>query len=69
MNRLNMTRIGLTGAALLSAAFLVGYVAIWQWTVCRVEVGPGQSLLLRYKGPFPFGKAEQAPEGALAARR
>jgi regulator of protease activity HflC (stomatin/prohibitin superfamily) len=53
---------GLTAALIL---FGVGYVGIWQWMVCRVEVPPGQSLLLRYKGPFPFGSVPQAPEGTL----
>ena len=45
--------------------FLVGYVGIWQWTVCRVEVPPGSSLRLRYKGPWPFGGAQQATPGTL----
>lgn len=66
MNPRNLSRIGLAGAALLSAAFFVGYFLIWRWTICRVEVAPGQSLLLRYKGPFPFGSATQAQEGSLA---
>jgi regulator of protease activity HflC (stomatin/prohibitin superfamily) len=52
--------------ATLGLLFLVGYVGIWQWVICRVEVPPGYSLLLRYKGPFPFGNAPQAPEGTLA---
>ena len=54
------------------AAFLLGlaafaYFGVWVWTICRTEVPPGQSLLLRYKGPFPFaiGKVEQAPDGTL----
>ena len=42
----------------ISAAYLIGYVGFWRWTVCRVEVPPGQSLLLRYKGPFPFALRE-----------
>ena len=32
---------------------------------CRIEVPPGSSLLLRYKGPWPFGSSAQAPEGTL----
>jgi hypothetical protein len=52
-------------AALL--VYVVGYVGFWQWTVCRVEVPPGQSLLLRYKGPWPFGAtATAAGSGADA---
>jgi regulator of protease activity HflC (stomatin/prohibitin superfamily) len=53
---------------LLAAVWLVGYVGFWQWVVCRREVPAGQSLLLRYKGPFPFAlfrKVSQADEGTL----
>ena len=53
---------GLAAAALV---YLVGYVGIWQWTICRTEVPPGSSLLIRYKGPWPFGAAPFAPEGTL----
>jgi len=53
-------------AALLVALWFVGYVGFWEWGVCRVTVPPGQSLLLRYKGPFPFAfKATPAPDGTL----
>jgi regulator of protease activity HflC (stomatin/prohibitin superfamily) len=45
--------------------FQVGYFGVWQWTVCRIEVPAGSSLLIRYKGPWPFGSAPQAPEGTL----
>ncbi|MFO0909524.1 MAG: SPFH domain-containing protein [Isosphaeraceae bacterium] len=45
--------------------YLVGYVAIWQWMVCRVDVPAGHSLLIRYKGPWPFGSAPAAPENTL----
>lgn len=51
--------------ALGALVFVVGYLGFWQWTVCRIEVPPGHSLLLRYKGPFPFGLTKQAPEGTL----
>src|SRR5438128_1178372 len=47
-------------------AYVVGYVGIWQWTICRIEVPAGSSLLLRYKGPWPVGNVSQAPEGTLA---
>jgi regulator of protease activity HflC (stomatin/prohibitin superfamily) len=53
---------GLSAAVLV---YVVGYVGIWQWTVCRTEVPPGYSLLLRYRGPWPFGNAPQAAEGEL----
>lgn len=62
-NRAISTAVKGLSAALI--VYLVGYVGIWQWGVCRVEVGPGYSLLLRYKGPFPFGSANFAPEGTL----
>ena len=52
--------------AAVALAIVVGYIGIWQWTICRVEVPPGSSLLLRYKGPWPFGSVPQAPEGTLA---
>jgi regulator of protease activity HflC (stomatin/prohibitin superfamily) len=45
--------------------FQAGYFGVWQWTVCRIEVPAGSSLLIRYKGPWPFGSAPQAPEGTL----
>jgi regulator of protease activity HflC (stomatin/prohibitin superfamily) len=44
---------------------LAGYLGIWQWMFCRVEVPPGFSLLVRYKGPWPFGATPQAPEGTM----
>ena len=44
---------------------LVGYLGIWQWMICRIEVPAGSSLLIRYKGPWPFGATPQAPEGTL----
>ena len=44
---------------------LAGYVVLWQWMICRIEVPPGYSLLLRYKGPWPFGTVPSAPEGTL----
>ncbi len=55
----------IAGVAAASAVFLVGYVGIWQWMICRVEVPPGYSLLLRYKGPWPFGSTGKAPDGTL----
>ena len=44
---------------------LVGYFGVWQWTFCRIEVPAGHSLLVRYKGPWPFGSSTMAPEGTL----
>ncbi len=66
MNPRILSRI-LSGLALVVVVSLVGYLVLWQWTICRFEVPAGKSLLLRYKGPFPFAlrKWEQAQEGTL----
>jgi len=57
----------LVGAlAAVAAAALIVYSGLWEWSVCRIEVPAGSSLLLRYKGPFPVGSAPQAAEGSLA---
>ena len=56
-------------AKIVTAAVLIGlfgYVGLWRWSICRIEVPPGSSILLRYKGPWPFGTVPQAPEGTLA---
>jgi regulator of protease activity HflC (stomatin/prohibitin superfamily) len=59
--------LGVIGRAFLAVVvvFVAGYVGIWQWMICRVEVPAGSSLLVRYKGPWPFGSTAQAPEGTL----
>ncbi|MBV8267645.1 MAG: band 7 protein [Planctomycetaceae bacterium] len=44
---------------------LAAYLGVWKWMICRVEVPPGYSLLLRYKGPWPFGSVANASEGTL----
>ena len=64
-NRPLQTMVAGVTAALL--VYVVGYVGFWQWSVCRVDVPPGYSLLLRYKGPWPFGSTgKQVPtEGTL----
>jgi len=61
---LSLSRVA---GALLVVVLLVqvAYFAIWQWTFCRIEVPAGSSLLVRYKGPWPFGNRPQAPEGTL----
>ena len=56
-----VTRAVLTIALLV----LVGYVGVWKWMVCRIEVPAGYSLLVRYRGPWPFGASTLAPEGTL----
>ena len=47
--------------------YVVGYLFLWQWMVCRVYVEPNASLRLTYKGPFlPFlGSVEKADPGTL----
>lgn len=51
----------------LTLAFVVLYVGVWKWMICRVEVPPGSSLQLTYKGPFPpLFNVPPSNEGALA---
>ena len=67
MNPFRSQSLSRVAGALLVAVLLVlvGYFGIWQWMFCRIEVPPGSSLLVRYKGPWPFGSRPQAPEGTL----
>lgn len=46
-------------------ALVVAYVG-FEWTVNRVYVENGNSLMLRYKGPLLFGSREQAKTGNWA---
>ena len=62
--KIKQTIAGVVAAVLV---YLVGYVGIWQWGVCRIEVPPGYSLLVRYKGPWPVGSVPQAAEGELVS--
>ena len=50
-------------AAVLAVVCLYGFV---RWTIDRVEVPEGQSLLLRYKGPLLLGGSERAKPGHWA---
>jgi hypothetical protein len=62
--RLRGTLINL--GILAALVFVVGYLGVWRWMVCRVEVPPGKSLLLTYKGPFPpLRSVPGATEGTL----
>ncbi len=67
MNPFRSQSLSRVAAAFLVVVLLglVGYFGIWQWTICRIEVPAGSSLLVRYKGPWPFGTRAQAPEGTL----
>lgn len=64
---INWRKVAISGGALVALLWAVGYVGIWQWVICRHEVPPGTSLMLRYRGPWPFYNAPQAPEGTLVA--
>jgi len=59
MQKLKLIAISI-GVVLFVAFFFV-------WTVNRVYVPEGKSLLLRYKGPLVFGKRDMAPKGHFAA--
>ena len=65
MNHSNWSRFAKVAVG-LAAVYVVGYLGIWQWGACRVEVPPGYSLKLRYVGPFPFalGRVDKA-DGTL----
>jgi regulator of protease activity HflC (stomatin/prohibitin superfamily) len=45
---------------------LAGCFVAFHWTVNRVYVDPGESLMLRYKGPILFGKKDAADAGTFA---
>ncbi len=65
MFRLRSASTAIKAALLLAGLMAAGYLGVWKWMICRIEVPPGHSLLVRYKGPWPFGAAAQAPEGTL----
>lgn len=62
-----MKRKKLFAAGGMALVILLVVVGIFHWTVNRVYVPEGHSLLLRYKGPVIFGSGEQAPAGHWAA--
>jgi regulator of protease activity HflC (stomatin/prohibitin superfamily) len=68
MNPRTLNRI-VTGVVALVALYAIGYVGIWQWGICRIEVPAGKSLRLQYRGPFPFGGVKATPEGTLVKLR
>jgi SPFH domain/Band 7 family protein len=67
MNPFRARSVLMAASTFLAALFLflVGYIGVWQWMICRIEVSAGYSLLVRYKGPWPFGSSALAPEGTL----
>jgi regulator of protease activity HflC (stomatin/prohibitin superfamily) len=64
-NRTHSLVVAARGALVAIVAVVAGYLGVWQWTVCRVEVPAGYSLLIRYKGPWPFGSTAPAHAAAL----
>jgi hypothetical protein len=64
-SRVQSLRIAAKAGLALVVVAAIGYIGVWQWMFCRIEVPPGHSLLIRYKGPWPFGTRPQAPEGTL----
>jgi hypothetical protein len=67
VNPLRAQSLGPVVTAFLAVVLLfpVAYAGVWRWMICRIEVPAGSSLLVRYKGPWPFGTSTQAPEGTL----
>ncbi|ADV63542.1 band 7 protein [Isosphaera pallida ATCC 43644] len=51
--RQRVRRAALIAGGVTLAVLLFLYVGVWQWMICRIEVPPNHSLMLRYKGPFP----------------
>ncbi len=66
MNRSFVRKAAVVSLAALAIG-LVGFAGAWNWMICRIEVPPGSSLLLRYKGPFPFALSTPrvASDGSL----
>ncbi len=62
-SQLRNLRTAAKAALVVAILGLVGYLGVWQWTFCRIEVPPGHSLLIRYKGPWPFGAAPRRRRG------
>ena len=61
-----MMRNKLIGAALVGVLGILFLTAAFQWTINRVYVDEGESLMLRYKGPLLFGSRERAKTGFWA---
>ncbi|MBI3863658.1 MAG: band 7 protein [Planctomycetia bacterium] len=55
-----------TGLIVLLLACAAGWEA-FEWTVNRISVPVGSSLLLQYKGPLLFGSANKPKDGQLAS--
>ncbi len=60
-----MRYVQLTGSIIVLVLLLAGLFGMFHWTVNRVYVEPGHSLMLRYKGPL-LGRAKYAEAGQFA---
>lgn len=61
-----MRNVGIALAGILML-LVIGFGWLWvEWTINRVYVEEGQSLMLRYKGPLVFGSRESATPGHWA---
>ncbi|MDZ7616738.1 MAG: SPFH domain-containing protein [Patescibacteria group bacterium] len=60
-----MRNIQIAGSVVVLLLLMVGALGVFHWTVNRVYVEPGHSLMLRYKGPL-LGTAEYAQAGQFA---
>ncbi len=61
--RRNKTLFAISG---IVATILLLTGLVFHWTINRVYVDEGQSLMLRYKGPLIFGERKQAETGMWA---
>lgn len=61
-----MKRLQIALAALAIGAGAALILGVFHWTVNRVYVEQGQSLMLRYKGPLLFGSRQNATPGQFA---
>jgi len=61
-----MNYVRLVTSILVVLLCIVAVAGAFHWTINRVYVEPGSSLMLRYKGPLIFGKAEYAKAGHFA---
>ena len=60
-----LNRSPVAGLVLLAVLAFVGW-EMFNWSFNRIYVPVGQSLRLRYKGPYLFGSRTYPPEGRLA---
>ena len=66
MNTGNLARSGSLKLAIGLALIVFVVWTMFDWTFNRIYVRPGQSLVIRYKGPVFFGKKDSPANGRLA---